>query len=68
MHCCVVKHNYNSVRVGKLSFMLDVHKLRVLREVAAQGSFSAAATQLYFSPSAFHSTSQPWRSRPARNL
>ena len=32
--------------------MLDVHKLRVLREVAAQGSFSGAATQLFFSPSA----------------
>src|SRR5579863_7204745 len=32
--------------------MLDVHKLRVLREVAAQGSFSGAAQQLFFSPSA----------------
>jgi len=32
--------------------MLDVHKLRVLREVAAQGSFSGAAAQLFFSPSA----------------
>lgn len=32
--------------------MLDVPKLRVLHEVAAQGSFSAAATQLHFSPSA----------------
>lgn len=32
--------------------MLDVRKLRVLHEVAAQGSFSAAATQLHFSPSA----------------
>ena len=32
--------------------MLDVHKLRVLREVATQGSFSGAAAQLFFSPSA----------------
>jgi DNA-binding transcriptional LysR family regulator len=32
--------------------MLDVHKLRVLREAAAQGSFSGAAQQLFFSPSA----------------
>ena len=32
--------------------MLDVHKLRVLREVATQGSFSGAAQQLFFSPSA----------------
>jgi DNA-binding transcriptional LysR family regulator len=32
--------------------MLDLRRLRVLREVAIQGSFSAAATELTFSPSA----------------
>src|ERR1700756_4227473 len=32
--------------------MLDLRRLRVLREVAVQGSFLAAATELMFSPSA----------------
>ena len=32
--------------------MLDVRRLRVLREVAARGSFSAAAEALYFTQSA----------------
>jgi DNA-binding transcriptional LysR family regulator len=32
--------------------MLDLRRLRVLREVALRGSFSAAATELMFSPSA----------------
>jgi DNA-binding transcriptional LysR family regulator len=32
--------------------MLDLRRLRVLREVAVRGSFSAAATALMFSPSA----------------
>ena len=32
--------------------MLDVKRLRILREVAAQGSFSAAADELYLSQSA----------------
>src|SRR5918996_4176432 len=32
--------------------MLDVRRLRILREVAAQGSFSAAAESLYLSQSA----------------
>jgi molybdate transport repressor ModE-like protein len=32
--------------------MLDVKRLRILREVAAQGSFSAAAEELYLSQSA----------------
>jgi molybdate transport repressor ModE-like protein len=32
--------------------MLDLRRLRVLREVARRGSFSAAATELMFSPSA----------------
>jgi DNA-binding transcriptional LysR family regulator len=32
--------------------MLDLRRLNVLREVAACGSFPAAATELVFSPSA----------------
>ena len=32
--------------------MLDLRRLKVLREVALRGSFSAAATELTFSPSA----------------
>src|SRR5918992_4347689 len=32
--------------------MLDVRRMRVLREIAAQGSFSAAADSLYLSQSA----------------
>ncbi|MBA2523962.1 MAG: LysR family transcriptional regulator, partial [Solirubrobacterales bacterium] len=32
--------------------MLDLKRLRVLREVAEQGSFSAAAERLYVSQSA----------------
>jgi DNA-binding transcriptional LysR family regulator len=35
-----------------LGTMLDLRRLRVLREVALRGSFSAAATELMFSPSA----------------
>lgn len=52
MPACGYKRNCNYTSTSKLDFMLDVHKLRVLHEVAAQGSFSAAATQLHFSPSA----------------
>lgn len=47
-----LKRNCNCYKAGKLSFMLDVHKLRVLREVATHGSFSSAALALHFSPSA----------------
>jgi DNA-binding transcriptional LysR family regulator len=36
----------------KLRFMLDVRRLRVLREVAARGSFSAAAEALAYTQSA----------------
>jgi DNA-binding transcriptional LysR family regulator len=36
----------------KLRFMLDVRRLRVLREVAARGSFSAAAEALSYTQSA----------------
>ena len=32
--------------------MLDVKRLRILREVAQRGSFSAAASSLYLSQSA----------------
>ncbi|MFD0854792.1 LysR family transcriptional regulator, partial [Actinomadura adrarensis] len=32
--------------------MLDVHRLRLLREVALRGSFSAAAKALAYTPSA----------------
>jgi DNA-binding transcriptional LysR family regulator len=36
----------------KLSFMLDVKRLRVLRAVAEHGSFAAAAAELRYTPSA----------------
>ena len=42
--------------------MYDVRQLRVLREVAARGSFSAAADALDYTQSAV--SKQPWSATP----
>jgi DNA-binding transcriptional LysR family regulator len=49
---CACRQATSDEACCKLSFMLDVRRLRILREVARRGSFTAAADALAYTPSA----------------
>ena len=46
--------------------MLNVTRLRMLREVAARGTIAAAAEALFMTPSAVSQQMSVWSERPAR--